>query len=518
MKAIATIMKAAVLGLLSGSLNQVIAQTPAPRSTWVYQSAGGRLDYRHTKRGDRIMDFSAAGYMGGGVSLPDVKAIAIVYPMQGDNTASIQRTIDSVARLPLVNSFRGAVLLAPGMFTCNGELHLDSSGVVLRGSGPATKIVMSGAPHPCFSIGGPSTVERVGEAVSVTDAYIPSGADAFTVADAGELSAGDEIAIIKPVTPKWVHYMNMDVLVRDGKPQTWIKGELVTERTIEKIEGNRVSVSVPLTDSYDEMYTQPGIVIQRIERRRERSQIGLEDLSIIAPAQSVTINQQHYAAIRTRGLADAWIRNIEILNTVNSIAISGRRITVDRVQIRHTVPTIGAAKPADLAANGAQLFFNKCTIRGDNVFYLATGAKVSGPIVLLNCRFNGKGWIQPHQRWATGLLIDGCTVADGGIDFMNRGEMGSGHGWAIGWAVAWNCIAKSYLNQQPPGAYNWVIGSKGEKVKKAMPFDKNPFLPEGTYDVHGKAVRPRSLYLAQLKDRLGEKALYNIGYSINKLF
>ncbi|MBH9818782.1 hypothetical protein FE535_19975, partial [Clostridioides difficile] len=93
---------------------------------------------------------------------------------------------------------------------------------------------------------------------------------------------------------------------------------------------------------------------------------------------------------------------------------------------------------------------------------------------LLNCVFKGNGWIQPHQRWATGLLVDNCEVPDGGIDFMNRGSMGSGHGWAIGWAVAWNSTAKSYLNQQPPGAANWVIGSTGEQTKKAMPFSTLP--------------------------------------------
>lgn len=518
MNTMATIKKVAALVLLFGCVYRVIAQSPAPRSSWVFQSASGELHYQYTKRGDRIMDFSAAGYMGGGVALPDVKAVITVSAKQGDNTARIQRAIDSVQRLPLRNGFRGAVLLAPGVFTCNGELRLDASGIVLRGSGQATKIVMSGPPHVCFNVGGKSTVKRMGEAVKVTEEYIPSGANAFTVSDVSAFSVGDEIAIIKPVTAKWVHYMKMDILVRNGKPQTWIKGELVTERVIERIEGSRIFVSVPLTDSYDEIYTQPGTMVQRIERREERTQIGLEDLSIIAPAQPVTISQGHYAAIHTKGLADAWIKNIKILNTVNSIAVSGRRITVDRIQIRHTVPTIGAAKPADLAANGSQLFFNKCTIEGDNVFYLATGAKVSGPIVLLNCLFKGKGWIQPHQRWATGLLIDGCTVPEGGIDFMNRGEMGSGHGWAIGWAVAWNCIAKSYLNQQPPGVYNWVIGSKGEKMKRAMPFDKAPFLPEGTYDIHGKAVHPKSLYLAQLRARLGIEALQNIGYTINESF
>jgi hypothetical protein len=212
------------------------------------------------------------------------------------------------------------------------------------------------------------------------------------------------------------------------------------------------------------------------------------------------------------GVRDGWARNIEVFNTVNSISITGKRITVDSVHIFHEVATIGAAKPADLNGSGQQLLFNRCTITGDNLFFFGTGAKVTGPVVLLNCLFRGNGWIQPHQRWATGLLVDGCHVPDGGIDFMNRGAMGSGHGWAIGWAVAWNCKAKSFLNQQPPGAANWVIGSEGEKQKRAIPFDKEPFLPEGMYDSHGTAVAPLSLYLAQLQERLGKQALKNIGY------
>jgi hypothetical protein len=222
----ATIKKVAALVLLFGCVYRVIAQSPAPGSSWVFQSASGELHYQYTERGDRIMDFSAAGYMGGGVALPDVKAVITVSAKQGDNTARIQRAIDSVQRLPLRNGFRGAVLLAPGLFTCHGELRLDASGIVLRGSGQATKIVMSGPPHVCFNVGGKSTVKRMGEAVKVTEKYIPSGANAFTVSDVSAFSVGDEIAIIKPVTAKWVHHMKMDILVRNGKPQTWINGEL----------------------------------------------------------------------------------------------------------------------------------------------------------------------------------------------------------------------------------------------------------------------------------------------------
>jgi hypothetical protein len=306
----------------------------------------------------------------------------------------------------------------------------------------------------------------------------------------------------------------MDHLVRDGKKQTWIDGEIITERVIDKIEKNKVTVDVPLTDSYDSRYLDPpGVSVVKITTSGQLTQIGIEDLRIVSADQSVIINQASNKAFTISGISDGWAANIEIFNTVNSVSITGRRITVDRVSIVHNLPTIGAAKPADFNGSGSQILFNKCTVKGDNLFFFATGAKVSGPVVLLNCIFQGNGWIQPHQRWATGLLVDRCEVPDGGIDFMNRGSMGSGHGWAIGWAVAWNCKAKSFLNQRPPGSANWVIGSIGEQQKRAIPFDTLPLLPEGIYDSHGAPVTPASLYLMQLSQRLGKQALLNIGYN-----
>ena len=65
------------------------------------------------------------------------------------------------------------------------------------------------------------------------------------------------------------------------------------------------------------------------------------------------------------------------------------------------------------------------------------------------------------MRWATGLLVDNAHTSTGGMDLMNRGWDGSGHGWAIGFGVLWNGTADSFLIQQPPGAENWAIGSTG---------------------------------------------------------
>ncbi len=494
----------------------IFAQAMAVKSQWVYMNAGNKLDYKTTERGDKIMDFSYAGYMGGGVAIPAVPVKVSVSPAEGDNTNAIQQAIDQVASMPLVNGVRGAVLLKPGTYICERAITISASGVVLQGSGSGengTIINMSGTPHACIVVKGNETTKATNITTTIADPYVPSGTLHFQLRSAKGFSPGDIIRISRPVTDAWVQFMGMDKMVRDGKKQTWVTGEITTERVIRKINKNTITVDFPLTDSYDMTYLgADGVSVTKIATSGTISQSGVENLRIVAPAQSVTINEGHHRALTMSDLTDGWARNLEIRNTVNSISITGNRITLDHINIVHDVPTKGAAKPADLNGSGMQLFFNQCTITGDNLFFFGTGAKVTGPVVLLNCTFRGNGWIQPHQRWATGLLIDRCQVPDGGIDFMNRGSMGSGHGWAIGWAVAWNCTARSYLNQLPPGAANWVIGCKGEPQKKAIPFNTEPFLPEGIYDAHNTPVDPASLYLAQLAERLGKQAVKQVGY------
>ena len=499
------------------------AQSTA-KSQWVYPDAKGKLIYKTLLGGDKIMDFSYAGYMGGGVAIPSVPVKITLSPAAGDNSVTIQHAIDEVSKMKIVNGFRGAVLLKPGTYDCEKTLAINAKGVVLRGSGSesnGTILNLTGKPHAWITIKGNVSSKTFGDSTAIADRYVPAGSNSFNLTNAAGFAAGDTIRITRRITDEWIKFMGMDQLYRSGNKQTWINGNITTERVIRKIEKNKITVDVPLNDSYDARYTGESVSVQKITTTGELSQIGIEDFRIVTPAQSVTISEGHHRAFTMSGITDGWARNMEIFNTVNSISVTGKRITVDNISIIHDVPTLGAAKPADLNGSGQQVLFNKCKITGDNLFFFGTGAKVTGPVVVLNCIFRGNGWIQPHQRWATGLLIDGCEVPDGGIDFMNRGVMGSGHGWAIGWAVAWNCKAKSYLNQLPPGSANWVIGSYGSQQRKAIPgsnqsgnitYDSLSLLPEGIYDSHNIPVAPTSLYLAQLNERLGKQALINIGY------
>ena len=492
-------------------VTRAFAATPAS-SEWVRTGANGQLVYRATPSGDRIMDFSYAGYRGGGVSLPDIPAVLTVTPSGADDSDAIQAALDAVAKRELKNGVRGAVLLAPGEFSCERSLTLSASGVVLRGSGSGEKgttIRLTGPAHAAIVFNGGAPAKTTEPGVAITDERVPAGATSFHIADASRFRVGDAISIQRSVTPAWLKFMGMDTLVRNGKPQSWLNGSIQTERTLTAVEGNRLTVDIPLSDCLDFSIHGTTARVSGAGSDVRISEVGAEHLRIISPPQSAAITVPQHRAVLMNAVSDAWLRDLVVENTVDSIGIAAscRRVTVTDVHITHATITAGAAKPADFSVTGGQVLFLRCSAVGDNVFYFATGARVIGPNVLLDCEFQGGGWIQPHARWATGLLVDNCRVLGGGIEFINRGEMGSGHGWTVGWAIAWNCEAKSFTVQNPPGAYNWAIGCRGERTTRGMPFNHKPDLPEGVFDSHGAPVAPASLYRAQLRARLGEAAL-----------
>jgi hypothetical protein len=515
-------------------------------SKWVSTAKDGKLIYKTTPAGDKIIDFSYAGYRGGGVTLPDVPVKIRIEPSGNgkDDTKLIQDAIDKVAAMPLNNGFRGTVLLAPGSFTCSKSISLSADGIVLRGSGSgsgnsSTTINMTGDRHIAIIIGTQKnrssnvqsnefvdpndTPEKLATSdgkikTQIADAYVPAGAITFSVADASGFKAGDVIAISRPTTAAWIKFMEMDNLKRDGKPQTWIPLARtgVQERTITSISGNKITIDFPVTDSYDSKYLNPpGTTVIKVNPSKVISNIGVEHLNIQCPAIETDYAHALYSAIRVGG-NDCWVKDVFCNETMNSTTLAGKRITMQNVIIKHTYPNLGASKPSDFSIEGSQILIDRCKVTGDNEYFVWTSSLESGPNVVLNSVFNGHGSrIQPHQRWATGLLIDNCKVPDGGIDFINRGVAGSGHGWTMGWGVMWNCQAKTFIIQNPPGVLNWAIGCIGARMQTARLFDTAPILGEGIIDSHSTHVAPQSLYLAQLQERLGAKALKNIGYNSN---
>ena len=505
---------------IAAQLQERRTSTPetSKSSKWVYSDSRHRLRYRPDERGNRIMDFSYAGFGGGGARLPDVRVALTVNAIGSDNTAQIQASIDAVSRMSLdANGFRGAVLLKPGTYELAGTLTIAASGVVLRGSGSGeggTTIKLTGEPHRFVRLEGAGEWQTEGDPAVITDQYVPSGAESFHVSDPSGFHRGDTVRIRRPVTEAWVHFMGMDTLVRNGKKQTWIApGTYIqTDRSIRAIQGHRVMLDAPLTDSLDAQYLTPeGASMVHYSFPGRISRVGIENLRVVAPSLDVPIGQSQYTLLQMASVIDGWARDIAVEETQNAISVSetAKRVTLDSIRIVHATAHTGAAAPADFSIAGTQVLVNRCSVTGEGTWPLVTQAKVTGPIAVVNFTTNERG-VAPHQRWATGLLVDHSTFSNStekwpGVAFSNRKTYGSGHGWDVGWAVAWNVTSPYLLVQNPPGSMNWCIGCTGQAVSE-------PGIPSGIFDEPNATVLPASLYLEQLRERLGETALKNISY------
>ena len=414
----------------------------AQASRWVHFNSHGKLVYEYTPKGDRIPDFSYVGYEGGGVALPHVFAKRVVKPSGADDTEAIQEAINEVSALPVVDGFRGAIQLSSGVFHCSRTLSITVSGVVLRGAGDGAKgttIMMTGSPHLALRIAGRLQQSETGVNTYVSDSYVPEGTQIIHVADAESLHPGDLLLIRKPVTETWISFMGMNNLFRNGRSENWIRSPyLEVRRRVAAVDGNTVTLALPLMDNYDSRFFDGRHAsVSKIELHGRISQVAVEELRFVAPMRRISLGEPAFGGISIRDLVDGWLRSVALLDTANGMSVNdaSARITFLKCSIVQRVAVTSHAKPADFACNGSQILYDRCTGSGNSTFYFVTQAGKQGPVVLLHCRFLGNGAIEPHQRWSTGLLIDNCKVPRGGINLRNRGEMGSGHGWAIAWAV-----------------------------------------------------------------------------------
>jgi hypothetical protein len=479
-----------------------VLHAQAMLSEWAFGGPDHRLHYRNDARGNSIMDFSSAGYRAGGVKLPSAAAAERLTPVAGDNTARIQAALDKAT---------GAVVLSAGEYEIAGTLSIKRSGVVLRGERGAS-IRLTGKPHRFLEICGAGTWREEGHPVPILDTYVPAGVATFRVRDASAFHPGDRVLVLRPVTAEWVHFMGLDTPARDSRPQTGIRAGSVIriDRVVESVDGNRVTLDVPLSDALDSRFTAASLVRYSFPGRI--TEVGVEGLRIVAPLENLPITQPQYTALRIDALEDGWVRDLEIQETHNGIEIGpgAKRLSLTNIRVKHSAAHADSEAPADFILQGTQILLDRCGTTGEGTRPVITQSDAIGPLVVLNFTAD-HGGVAPGQPWATGLLVDGgkfpgATERRPGVAFSECADAGSGQSWCIGWSVAWNVSSPFLLMQQPPGALNWCIGCIGTPVTVDG-------IPNGILDSLGKMVHPSSLYLQQLRDRLGQDAVRNTGYA-----
>jgi hypothetical protein len=197
--------------MLAFAANAFAANEPVP----VHATKGGALEYLADARGNRVPDFSHAGYAGGGVPLPLLPPRVTVSPVEGDDGARIQAAIDYVSSLELdANGFRGAVQLTTGRFDVAGQIRIAASGVVLRGSGAeagGTVLVATGTDRrTLIEVAGADRRRKLAEPVAVTDNYVPVNAKTLRVAHAKRFSVGQSVVVERASTSEWIETIGMD--------------------------------------------------------------------------------------------------------------------------------------------------------------------------------------------------------------------------------------------------------------------------------------------------------------------
>jgi hypothetical protein len=278
------------------------------------------------------------------------------------------------------------------------------------------------------------------------------------------------------------------------------------EREVRAVNDDKVWLDCPLVYALDSKYAAE-MSLRKISRERVQ-ECGIEDLYLVTEydpnvvdKDGNRVDENHaWTAIEVKSAENCWIRNIKSAHFGLSLVDLGngaRCVTVENCRSTRPVSLIeGSRRYAFHISKGELCLVKNCFAEHDRHGFV-TAKLTPGPNVFLECSMtNAYAGVGPHQRWASGVLYD-CCQADKRLEVEDRGDWGTGHGWAGVNFVLWNCSARSVVCQSPwVCGQNWCIGTLG--TKDAGRYDGRP---DGMWISHGKHVEPASLYRHQLEIR-----------------
>ncbi len=498
-----TIQKILLL-LLTIAIFSFRQTTPPWQSKFLKVNKDGSLNYVPDQYGNIIPDFSRVGYYNGDRAIPGIAVVKTINPApDGSSAEMIQAAIDEVARRSAdKNGFKGAILLKKGTYKIPENIRIESSGIVLRGEGEATRLVaMSKKQVSLIYVSGKGSITEIENTrVTITDQYVPVGSFSFNVTSAKGYTKGDRIILLRPGTDEWIKDIKMDQIEeREGTKQWQAKEyDLQFERVITKVEGNKIFIDNPVVIAMESKYG--GGEIYKYSFKGRISHVGIENLYCESEFEKDTSENHAWNAITFNRVEQGWIRNVTAryfgYSCVN-LEAPAKNISVLNSNCYDAKSLITGSRRYSFNNNGQlNLFVNCRTTEGRHDY--VTGAKTCGPNVFYNCTAaKTHGDIGPHHRWSTGTLYDNI-VTDGEINVQDRGNWGTGHGWAGVTQVIWNCTAKKAAIQSPwSSGKNFCIGMKGEKYAGRLAGR-----PDGEWEGQNQdGLQPSSLYVAQLKAR-----------------
>ena len=530
----------------------------------------GHLVYAPDYKGNRVGDYSYAGYQGGGVPLPSVPTRLVLLPTGKEDADAIQQAIDLLSLAPLdANGFRGALLLKAGTYHISHPIYIRASGIVVRGEGDGHETIERhaqpigpvnwrdyshlGDQNPgitriiatweadsydksvgMFNIVG-SSESQDGPEVAILDQYLPTGASVLHLEEVSGFQPGDRILLTRVSNAAWAADLKMDAITeapgilsanqwaRNGiLDKTYIRN--TQERTVSSVDGTArtLTLAEPLSEPFDRQYGCPTVCTCLTPGRISR--IGIEqvqllssfDPSLTGETTAFGVDYKYYSdechaqvGVTVRGAEDVWIRDLTTyhIDVATSLAGASRRITVQDVNCLEPVSGTGGERRYSFANSGASfVLFNRCYARYTRHAFIIMG-QVNGPNVFLQCSADYQfDASEPHLRWSSAGLFDNVRSR---IYVQNRWNNGTAHGWAGSNYVLYNCDGKFIISQNPLTP-NYMFGQFAETDR--LPFVMNEVDPGHVPNFKayeyatGRRMTPESLYLQQLSDRKGVAA------------
>ncbi|WP_300597479.1 hypothetical protein [Niabella sp.] len=472
------------------------------QSSFVVQNSNGTLTYKPDEKGTIFPDFSKVGYRTGNVPIPEVPVVQTISPgPDAENT--IQNALDALAKkTPGKDGFRGAILLKKGNYPIKNDIRINASGIVLRGEGSQTLLIAEGTEkRALINVSGSGEPKEIkGTRTSVAADYIPVGSMAIPVKSASAFKPGDPVILHWMAKDQWIEDLKMNQIEGRSGTKQWQAKEydFKFQRTITRIEGNTLFIDNPVVMAIEARYNTTEVYTYSFPGRV--SNVGVENLSCASAYTSDTAENHSWDAVAMNRIENGWVRNVSAKYFAYSCVNLGslaRNISVLNCICTDHKSVITGGRRYSFNNSGQMNLFMNCTAKDGRHDYV-TGARVCGPNVFYNCTASRThADIGPHHRWAMGTLYDNITT-DGEINIQDRGNWGSGHGWAGVNQILWNCTAKKATVQSPwVSGKNYCIGLQGQKATGRLSQR-----PDGEWEGQNKTgLEPASLYMAQLKAR-----------------
>ena len=514
-------------------------------SSLVSLDPDGQLAYGADEDGNRICDFSYAGYQGGGVAIPDVAARATLLPSGGDDTKRIQEAVNRVGAMPLdENGFRGAILLQRGKYTVTKTIHLRRSGVVARGEGAGfggtwiyhrpTVVDQTSDPYihypqpergmiPTFlTHGGHAKTEKLAD---IVDPLVPAGVDRLRLDSLKGISIGDELLVLCRHSQKWIDALR---LRKHWKPEQFVLRFSRVVKDVDRDKGE-ILLNVPITSRIDRANGYATGEVHAVHDDGRLRNIGLEDILFLSSYDRSIRGEKDYFidehrpsyVFRFYGVRDGWMRRcVAFFYSCGMVSTGGsQHLTIEDCAMLDGVCTdtpvhhTGTRKYY-FNANGEHLLFQRCYSRYARHAYIGNGPY--GGTVFLDC-YSEKDHLPSewHQRWGHGHLFDNLFTQAPASTLGFDDDNPVGHGQRAAFSVWWNCLvdnrrvweADVRVNARPPLCQNYMIGIVHQGSDEVDHLHGMSVGEPGVIESLGRFVQPRSLYLKQLEERCGQEAV-----------